>query len=414
MRWATHPVIYGTTCEGTAITLFNAAGFTFPLEDSAETLTVEAVASGCHFGKDEFERAWINFDWLDSWLNPDVLEYQIEPKNTSRISGKMTDLAVANLPNSKVILRGGVTGTYSHTTVSINRYSVLVVEATEPDSWREIFEKTIKPFQDFLTVALGRPVMLTRFQVPIDDKFNVGPPDLADVFFQPDRPTGDAPTFQGLIGYTAPTLFRFSDITEQADTILTKWYKLEQDCAIVIQQLMTPYNAPSTSEVHNFLATFQALEAWNGHLFPGGEQDKVSHDQRVSEVVKAVVDAGVEPKVVDWTERILRSRNDKPLTQRVTEVVSSVGPMAELIFSVDQRFAQHVAKLRAKLAHPSIHDSHTIVACEWYGEVIRWILRASLLQSIGLKWLPSKVCERPLFKRAVEHLRELKSDERAP
>ena len=49
IKWATYPFIWGTSVDGALITAFNAAGYTYPFEDAAETFTIEAIATGYHF-----------------------------------------------------------------------------------------------------------------------------------------------------------------------------------------------------------------------------------------------------------------------------------------------------------------------------------------------------------------------------
>jgi NAD(P)-dependent dehydrogenase (short-subunit alcohol dehydrogenase family) len=56
--------------------------------------------------------------------------------------------------------------------------------------------------------------------------------------------------------------------------------------------------------------------------------DRRSHQERVAAVVRAAQAAGVEDDTVTWAERVLRSRNDKTLAQKIEDVVRSAGKWA--------------------------------------------------------------------------------------
>jgi hypothetical protein len=90
---------------------------------------------------------------------------------------------------------------------------------------------------------------------------------------------------------------------------------------------------------HKFGAAFQAVEALHHEpRFTGRELDRPSHEERVAAIVRAAQAAGVEEDTVAWAARVLRSRNDKPLTQRIEDVVRSAGACGDAVLKAAPTF----------------------------------------------------------------------------
>ena len=66
--------------------------------------------------------------------------------------------------------------------------------------------------------------------------------------------------------------------------------------------------------------------------------DRRSHQERVVAIVGAAQAAGVEDDTVAWAERVLRSRNDKPLSQKIQDVVRSAGACGGAVLKAAPRF----------------------------------------------------------------------------
>src|SRR5262245_23635989 len=64
--------------------------------------------------------------------------------------------------------------------------------------------------------------------------------------------------------------------------------------------------------------------------------------------------AGVEDDTVAWAERVLRSRNDKPLTQKIEDVVRSAGVCGDAVLKAAPTFPSTVAGERAGVSHPGV------------------------------------------------------------
>jgi Apea-like HEPN len=109
-----------------------------------------------------------------------------------------------------------------------------------------------------------------------------------------------------------------------------------------------------------------------------------------------------------WARRVLQSRNDKTLADRVTELVSSLGVVGEQVLAACPRFAVFVARARTGVSHPA-QSSLSNVERYWLGDVLNWVMRAKILVETGL---PLTEVERRVslsapFRHALEQIRSI-------
>jgi Apea-like HEPN len=162
---------------------------------------------------------------------------------------------------------------------------------------------------------------------------------------------------------------------------------------------------PRRQRQHKFGAAFQAVEALHHRPgFTGSEMDRRSHQERVAAIVRAAQAAGVEDETVAWAERVLRSRNDKPLTQKIEDVVRSAGACGDAVLKAAPTFPSTVAGERAGVSHPGVGRSLDAADRYWYGEVLTWIARRVLLAAAGVNDMDRRTVARAAFQHAVEQL----------
>jgi transposase len=287
-----------------------------PSAELRETHTVAVACIGGHFGEDAFIEARAEFDWLDAWLDPpSIVDDNVpgSPDETVVRVGR-SELARAEIVGGTLRLITGVAGREGPSAIHLDRWSAVGIELNEPQPWQTILDSWIRPFHDLLTISIGRPVRLTELRLRPADAGPRAP--LCNARFGVVQAQGKAsPSPQGLLNYSAPTLVTRRDAGVPLDELLTAWYELWVREREAFMHLLAPFHASFMYSQRKFGAAFQAVEALHHKpRFTSGELDRRSHQERVAAIVRAAQAAGVEEDTVAWAERVLRSRNDKPLT----------------------------------------------------------------------------------------------------
>src|SRR5215207_1929445 len=101
--------------------------------------------------------------------------------------------------------------------------------------------------------------------------------------------------------------------------------------------------------------------------------DRRLHQEGVAAIMRAAQAAGVEDDTVVWAERVLRSRNDKPLSQKIQEVVRSAGAGGDAVLKTAPTFPSTVVDERGGVSHPGMGKSLDAANRYWNSEVLTWI-----------------------------------------
>jgi ApeA N-terminal domain 1/Apea-like HEPN len=402
------PVVHGRTRDGTDITLLDVGGLMslpVPSAEVREPYTVSVACIGGHFREDAFIEARAEFDWLDAWLDPPPIvdDTVTGARDETVVRVGRSELARAEIVGGTVRLITGVAGREGPSAIHLDRCSAVSIGLNEPQPWRTILDSWVQPFHDLLTISIGRPVRLTELRLRPTDAGPRAP--LCDARFgvvQAQRKA--SPSQQALLNYSAPTLVTRRDAGVPLEELLTAWYELWVREREAIMHLLAPFHASFMYSQHKFGAAFQAVEALHHKPgFTGREMDRSSHQERVAAIVRAAQAAGVEEDTVAWAEQVLRSRNDKPLTQKIEDVVRSAGACGDAVLKAAPTFPSTVAGERAGVSHPG---GRSLDAADryWPGEVLTWIARTVLLAAAGVNDVDRRTVAHAAFQHAVEQL----------
>ncbi len=371
-----------------------------------ETYTVSVACIGGHFSEDAFIEARAEFDWLDAWLDPpSIVDDNVTgSRDETVVRVGRSELARAEIVGGTLQLITGVAGREEPSAIHLDRRSAVSIDLNEPQPWRTILDSRIRPFHDLLTISIGRPVRLTKLRLRPADADPRAP--LCDARFgavQAQRKASPSP--QALLNYSAPTLVTRRDAGVPLQELLTAWYELWVREREAIMHLLAPFHASFMYSQHKFGAAFQAVEALHKKpRFTGREMDRRSHQERVAAIVRAAQAAGVEDDTVAWAEQVLRSRNDKTLTQKIEDVVRSAGACGDAVLKAAPTFPSTVASERAGVSHPGARRDLDAADRYWHGEVLTWIARTVLLAAAGVNDADRRTVARAAFKHAVEQL----------
>ncbi|MGW5510669.1 ApeA N-terminal domain 1-containing protein [Streptomyces albogriseolus] len=397
--WVTEPLVFGTLRDRRDISLINARGGYLPdLPAAEETYRPELALIGGHVSRAEFSEARFEIDHLADWMDSPPLTKR-QGRDTS-LSTQTAELMETETGDSTVKVILGAHGRVSEDSVHLDQYCMFTVSTETPMDWQSMLAEQVRPLHDLMVLALGRPLAMNSFYLrPADGE----KPPLCEAYFDTLR----SKKTTGLIrNYAAPTLLLGSDSSIDLAELVTSWFHFRRRFEAVLLPLLNPFFAPFTYSEHRFVSIFQALEALHQEkdLYDSTDVTKEQHKRRVAAVIETFGQAGLEEETLGWAKSVLLGRNDKPLKQRVQEVVDSTGRMGEVILERDPQFAKSVASARSALSHGGGKSPLTPVALHWHGEVLLWVMRARLLAELGVPDVYERALVKAPFVFAVEQI----------
>jgi hypothetical protein len=120
----------------------------------------------------------------------------------------------------------------------------------------------------------------------------------------------------------------------------------------------------------------------------------------------------MDSRTVEWVRNVLNSRNDKTLAQRAEEVIRSTGPLGQTILEKVPNIGKLAADARAGVAHPDTKRKLGIELRYWYGELLHYVVRACLLDEVGVVDIPDRVLDNNSFSHALARVDALVDQQR--
>ncbi len=409
-------LVHGRTRDGQDATLFGVAGRNLvgPFDEAREQYRADLLLLGTHAAGDEFTEAVAEFDWLEAWLDPSPIVSDDGRREVVSLQIVREEHAKFAVGDDVLKLTSTAMGRVGDSAVHLDRRSFLEVGLAEPLGLRDIIDGRIAPIHDLLTIALGRPVRLTKLQLRPSGTHGTG--RLCEAYFNSVQPwTGerwaDGPSLSSVLSYSAPTLFTAHPPREGLDQILSTWCQIWERERNAITLLGTPYHAPFLYTDHRFASAVQAVEALHGkaRFGPAAGRDvpRGSHNERVEKVRKVLEDAvpeKIDLRTANWAVNVARSRNDKPFKEKIDEVVRSTGAAGEMILAAAPNFADRVTGARVGVSHGGASDSLTTEARYWHGEALLWVGRIRLLADAGVNDAADRACKNASFQYVVEKI----------
>lgn len=408
------PIVHGRLRDMRSVTLVGVSGYptVAPFGEVREVYRVGLVLFGWHASDDAFTEARAEFDWLDAWLDPPpiVNEGSGLDTNTLTVQKESVELAKAEIDGDTMRFVSGLRGTSSEAAIHLDRWSALAVTLATPLDWKNIIERRIRPIQDLLTVAIGRPVRLTKFLLrPVDTDQHVR---LCDAQFNIIQAASTSRSRHGIDNYSAPTLLKGNDPNVQLDQLLPAWFNLWQRDRDALVLLLAQFYAPFMYGDHTFATTFQAFEALHKHRFNGRQLSKRAHDERVAAIKQAAIQAELDAEMVEWAAAVLQRRNDKRLADKVSELLQATGPVGATVLTAASSFSQTVTSGRTGVSHGGAPHRLNSEERHWHGEVLLWVARSLLLTDVGVHDVAGRAVNRTGFRHAVEQIREVEDTEK--
>lgn len=253
-------------------------------------------------------------------------------------------------------------------------------------------------------LCIGRSVRLTSLRLmPID--LQDPREGSGEAFFSAVQPPASrTPTFADIENHTAPTILSLRRSPLAPEELMMRWLDLWTRYREVVTLLLSPLYAPFMYSEHGFASTFQSAEALHDLVLPTRDVEKVEHRRRVDAVVSALEGADLDEAVIEWASKVLRSKNDKPLWRKIEDLVKSNGAVGDAVLAADPAFGRTTAAARTGVSHPGATKRLDAVARYWYGQTLRWVVRARLLMELldDDKEAQRRVTSREPFRRCMK------------
>lgn len=401
-RVETLPVVHGKTVSGQDVTLLRVEGDVAPV-DLGDVLQVSyrvsMVVLDVALSSDEFSEVWCHFDCLNAWASPPRL---------GRLQGDVIEVRAKNLVmgavqvgDAEVSLVATTPGTVAANSVRIDQSVAFVVRVRA--SSMKLVSEWVRPLHDMLTVLTGGPVRLVSLQMRPVSESSSGLGTCEVLFDAVQKPLID-----DLKSYKLPssTLLTFRESPTQVSSLIPEWFRLRGQAGHVIALLLASDYAPFMFSEHRYSSVFQSAEALAHWLFRGGELSVERHRARVDRVLEVLTKSDMPLEDVEWVSRRIRSGNSQPLRMLMDRLLNSLGRVGVKILSVEPDFAKKVAGMRVAVSHPTSGSPIGAIKRHWYGEVLRYVVRGSLLLElrIDLPSIEDRICNLPAFQYALNQI----------
>lgn len=407
-EWEVEPVVHGRSRDGRRFTLLEVGGANLrgPFQEVQEVHRPSMALAGCHTNADLFSEVWCDFDYLDAWADPPSITDEGDQREEVAVRLAKVELAHAEVRDVSVRLVSGVQGTSGGSRVDLLRWTSFAVTPPSSRPARELVDSCVRPLQDLLVFCVGRSVRLTSLRLmPIDlEDHREGS---AEAFFSAVQPPASrTPTFADIESYTAPTILSLRRSPVAPDELVIRWFDLWSTYREVLTLLLSPLYAPFMYSEHGYSSTFQSAEALHDLVLPTRDVAKADHRQRVEAVIAALEAAKIDAATIEWVTRLVQARNDKPLGRKIEDLVKATGSVGDAVLAADPSFPATAAAARTGVAHGGAAKTLDSLGRYWYGQVLRWVVRARLLMDLldDAEEAQRRVVQRTPFQHALKEI----------
>jgi hypothetical protein len=385
------PIVHGETEANTAITLLGA-------ESRYAPIGKHVTRAGCALlgpdvlERDAFAEVRLTFDWLTAWLCPPKI-YDRGPHDDDtemRVDLRRQSLCGVPVDSDHVEFMANAKWQLAHDAVEVQRSTYVGVRFGEPSSWREILEQHVRPLQDFLVVALGRPVQLTGMYLrpavePLSEDFY----DVKLPLIQRDAVSETS--YGHLHAFPSTVLLDGAEFLKHAEDIVPGWYDINARNRIAVIRLNAPAYARFNYLSNQCASVAQAFES----LFMGEcatkQKGRAAHAERVRQVQETLEAAKLDPEIVTWATNVVRARNDKSFSERFADVIGLASSFGSALVEDMPDLANDLTALRHAVAHGARTDGTGTLSGPdvdrmfYLKEIGTWIMRTALLELSGAR-----------------------------
>lgn len=399
-EWVSYEIMHGRLFEANQeeLTLCNVTGFSFlgPFNQVSESYRAAACVRGRNLSSATFTEAWVEFDVLNGWADPPQLARQSD-SGAIEIPVRTRELAVAVVDDTRIRLVATAVGTWG-TSVDLRQTTSLHIKSPAAISLADLVDNWVRPLQNMLVVALGRPVSISGLTAHAADQGSYPYPCKISLTStqraaKPDVSVAD------IRGYGEPTLQLYSDEHLPFAQLVPAWFELntDPDLADVVVRLCAPFYASFIFGEHRYADFFQAAEGLARKLFDTRRLPRAEHRELVAQMEAALLEGGISPDDAGWARRVLGSRNDRSLRDYLNDLVASLGAAGDAILEVHDGVVGLMVDERTGVSHGG-KQTGAPATRHWLADLVLWMVRGRLLVELGV---PSDVMSARLLGRVA-------------
>ena len=316
-----HGAIWGIDTDGDYISLFDAWRIGVAYQSGNPGGGTEAWQIGWYASG----RVWvtpdepidcvrIQFDVLDDWTSRSVMAGHDFSMESGAISLPTSESYEATVNGIKVTLRFGGDVEPSSRGYHALRYSAF--DIADPIQLDQITSKWISPLKTLLELLTNKPVRVTTVTASFSDSHR-------SITMHPNilQSTEELDTSRGQLDMLA-TLTTLQKAGLEYSALINNYFALNNTAKgrkhlLAMHQLgHSQTRVLDKSTDAELLAAFKAIELYHSSAIGGSDIPKTSHTERVEAIV-----GGAPDEWKAWTKKHLRDKNDKPLIQKLEEVI---------------------------------------------------------------------------------------------
>lgn len=299
---------------------------------------------------DRITHAVVEFDALDPWIDQPHIDYADDIAQVARVGVGQAPLCEASVDGDRYRLLSGFVDMDSRPPSLVRRTS-MEITFDEPRPLFDLLSVAVRPFQDFLTVCIGRPVAITAVKVVVDD---LTPTEwrLPHDLYCPIHQYVVDPTTDRQVLWAATPLLDATGFLGAFPELLPAWYSVRDEYSGTVSNVNAPFYARFMYLENRAAIAVQAVESWI-RAKDGNTKEKSAEDHaaRVKAVMAALDGADLDAPTLNWARGVLQGRNDKSLKQQIAELLSESGDLGISITASLPEFAAQGAVLRHRSSH---------------------------------------------------------------
>ena len=348
---SSHPVIHGQLIDGTPVALLDCfqtrAGLSRKVEQpgGASYYCGLFVHGASVNANEQYSQFTLNLTDLVTWVGQRGFQLTSDLSATPPVFAAKTVapfLAEADTSRGTVRLRSGPAFSGGHRSAEFRTRARIEVLPQGEVTLSEIMSRYVRPLQDLLTIAVGRPQEVTTLRVVPSRNVRPGDPprgdrDWAEVTF----PRWSEGTAIAEATFPSQMLFSLSDIAGSLSASLDAWFRLDDE----VHQLRSLVTAPAYRSGmfldQRFLYAVHAIETYHRRRIGGYERTKEDHARLIREIMSTVPEQHRQ-----WLKAALAFSNELSLLQRLCDIRSKVCERTEHVLSTIDHWEQWVRDTR--------------------------------------------------------------------
>ncbi len=264
---------------------------------------------------------------------------------------------------------------YEEVTVTFESQQELTME-----QWQK---KWLRPLQNFLTFATGKPNRITGITVfsrksdRLVDNGKVVPRPIT-VYYR--QPSVKAQYYEKLA--KPDMLFSYQDIKDDIQKILYNWFRVSDSFETVSSLLFVTQYSLMPILNPRFLSVSQAVEIFHRRKY----SSHVMQKERYKNFVRLIIRQAI-PSQRDWLRKKLQHANEPSLFTRVNQLLDVADEVMTPLVGNTERFARKVADTRNYLTHysPKLKNkAASDIELYWMIEALVILVQWSLLVELGV------------------------------